>query len=132
MYLNNVSCALGEAGFESGYDPTEANTLQHWRCDESDDKVAGARLVPDYRGVTSCEDLYLLHPVCTCADRCACISVSALVNLVALNWSTPSDLPFDLIDRGKISAISVQLTGPIPYAKLAISIAGQPWKHVSR
>jgi hypothetical protein len=37
-----------------------------------------------------------------------------------------SGLPFDLIDSGKISAIRVQLTGPIPYAKLAMSIASQP------
>lgn len=35
------------------------------------------------------------------------------------------NLPFDLIDKGKISAIRVQLTGPIPYAKLAISETSQ-------
>ena len=54
------------------------------------------------------------------------------------------DVPFDRIDRGKISAISVQLTGLIPQAKLAMysqtkTTATQPatscfshsWEHVA-
>jgi hypothetical protein len=48
-----------------------------------------------------------------------------LVRLGISDRSWLSNVPFDLIDKGKISAIKVQLTGPIPYAKLAMSIEGQ-------
>ena len=51
--------------------------------------------------------------------------MSASEDLARVDQWMLSNLPFDLIDKGKISAIKVQLTGPIPYAKLAMSIASQ-------
>jgi hypothetical protein len=72
-----------------------------------------------------CGVLNSLHPICACTDRCTLEDVSVLVRLGISDRSWLSNVPFDLIDKGKISAIKVQLTGPIPYAKLAMSIEGQ-------
>jgi hypothetical protein len=76
---------MGEVYIESGDILTETNAFQHWWCDESNDEVARERLVPDHCGVDSCGYVYLLHPVCACADRCTCNIKSVSRDLDALN-----------------------------------------------
>jgi hypothetical protein len=68
MYLVKSVVYLEEVDGESGDLLTEANALQHGWCDEGDDKVASALVSP---GVKFGRFLFLLHPVCACADRCA-------------------------------------------------------------
>ena len=89
-------------------------------------KLLETWLVPNKNDVRILELYYLLHPVRACTNRCSCNTTSVLRDLTAIERRLASNIPFDLIDNGKISAIRVQLTGPIPYAKLAISVAGQP------